>query len=46
MLDEKTKRAYKSGALLNLTDTEYDILSFFIENKIKICYTFKKHYWR
>jgi DNA-binding response OmpR family regulator len=35
MLDEKTKRAYKSGALLNLTDTEYDILSFFIENRGK-----------
>ena len=35
MLDEKSKRAYKSGILLNLTDTEYDILAFFIENRGK-----------
>jgi DNA-binding response OmpR family regulator len=35
MIDAKTKRVYKSGVLLNLTDTEYDILEFFIENRGK-----------
>ena len=34
-IEIKTKRAYKSGTLLNLTDTEYDILEFFIENRGK-----------
>lgn len=34
-IDEKSKKAYKSGALLNLTDTEFDMLSFFIKNKGK-----------
>ena len=34
-IDEKSKKAYKSGALLNLTDTEFDMLCFFIENKGK-----------
>lgn len=29
------KRAYKSGTLINLTDTEYDILEFFIANRGK-----------
>lgn len=34
-IDEKSKKAYKSGNLLNLTDTEFDMLSFFIKNKGK-----------
>lgn len=34
-VDEKTKKAYKSGALLNLTDTEFDMLCFFLKNKGK-----------
>ena len=34
-IDEKSKKAYKSGALLNLTDTEFDMLCFFIGNKGK-----------
>ena len=34
-IDEKSKKAYKSGALLNLTDTEFDMLCFFLKNKGK-----------
>lgn len=35
IIDENTKCAYKSGRLLNLTDTEFDMLSFFIKNRGK-----------
>ncbi|MBE6748524.1 MAG: response regulator transcription factor [Ruminococcaceae bacterium] len=34
-IDENLKRAYKSGALLNLTDTEFDMLKFFLKNRGK-----------
>ena len=34
-IDEKSKKAYKSGYLLSLTDTEFDMLCFFIKNKGK-----------
>ncbi len=34
-IDEKSKKAYKSGVLLNLTDTEFDMLCFFLKNKGK-----------
>ena len=34
-IEIKDKRAYKSGKLLNLTDTEFDMLVFFIENRGK-----------
>ena len=34
-INEKSKKAYKSGALLNLTDTEFDMLCFFLKNKGK-----------
>ena len=35
IIDEKKRVAYKSGAVLNLTDTEYDMLKFFVENRGK-----------
>ncbi len=35
IIDESGRCAYKSGALLNLTDTELDILKFFIQNRGK-----------
>lgn len=35
IIDERKRLAYKSGAVLNLTDTEYDMLKFFIENRGK-----------
>ena len=35
IVDEKSKKAYKSGVQLNLTDTEYDMLKFFVENRGK-----------
>ncbi len=34
-IDEKEGLAYKSGELLNLTDTEFDMLKFFVNNKGK-----------
>ena len=34
-IEIKDKRAYKNGKLLNLTDTEFDMLVFFIENRGK-----------
>lgn len=34
-LDERSKKAYKSGVALNLTDTEFDMLCFFLKNKGK-----------
>lgn len=34
-IDSTGRRAYKSGALLNLTDTELDMLKYFIQNKGK-----------
>jgi DNA-binding response OmpR family regulator len=35
VIDDNKKRVYKSGVELNLTDTEYDMLKFFIENRGK-----------
>ncbi len=35
IIDDSGKRAYKFGVLLNLTDTELDILKFFIKNRGK-----------
>lgn len=34
-IDSTGRRAYKSGTLLNLTDTELDMLKYFIQNKGK-----------
>lgn len=35
IIDERKRLAYKSGTALNLTDTEYDMLKFFVENRGK-----------
>ncbi|MBR2876877.1 MAG: response regulator transcription factor [Clostridia bacterium] len=35
VIDEKNKKVYKLGVELNLTDTEYDMLKFFMENRGK-----------
>ncbi len=35
IIDENKRVAYKSGVVLNLTDTEYDMLKFFLENRGK-----------
>lgn len=35
IIDENSKKAFKSGVQLNLTDTEYDMLKFFVENRGK-----------